>query len=533
MSQAQAATAGTSEDSSFSYDEVPYESYAYRDTHPDHLYLAGKLFGMNPPDFKTARVLELGCAAGGNLLPYALAFPESKCIGIDLSIEEINEGNHIKNALKVKNVELLQKDIMKIGKDFGTFDYIIAHGVFSWVPDFVRDKILELCRNNLSENGIAMISYNAYPGWHGVTALRDIMRYHSQAFKEPREKVMQSRSLLNFLSQNAPKTHTFYKEFIDKERETLSNANETYIYHDHLADINNPYYLYQFNDMLVKSDLQYVGDTSLTSMYLKNMGTAAAAQFSKLKDHIRQEQYIDFLLNRRFRMSIVTHAAVKLNRTLNAEQIFDFYLTSNVAPVGDNPGPHREVVFKKIQEERHFSTKDPVSTAFFLALYAAGRKPVSVKELAQTVKTQLNLPDTEPVMQLARQCGIDFAFSGFIELHAIADDFVTTVSEKPVAYALARYEAKANPERKRLTSAARHTGGTNKFLNLLLGYCDGKNDIDSLVEKMLAHVKDQDFTLIDPVTKNPLRSDDTTREKIETIVSQVLENCAKKAFLVG
>jgi len=65
------------EDKSFSYDALPYEGFAYAQTHPAHLYSVASLFGLNPPDFKKARVLELGCGGGDNLLPLALTYPKS------------------------------------------------------------------------------------------------------------------------------------------------------------------------------------------------------------------------------------------------------------------------------------------------------------------------------------------------------------------------------------------------------------------------------------------------------------------------
>ncbi|HEY8189159.1 MAG TPA: class I SAM-dependent methyltransferase, partial [Micavibrio sp.] len=212
----------------FSYDEVPYDSFCYKNTHPDHLYVIGKIFGMTPPDFRKGRTLELGCAAGGNLFPLALLYPEAEFVGVDLSAEEIAEANRHKAELGLKNITFLQKDITETDKEFGIFDYIICHGVFSWVPDIVREKILELCRNNLSPQGIAMISYNAYPGWHFVGAVRGMMKYHAQAFKTPAEKIMQSRALLTFLSDNMTKDQKLLKSFIDTERDTLSKVNDTY-----------------------------------------------------------------------------------------------------------------------------------------------------------------------------------------------------------------------------------------------------------------------------------------------------------------
>lgn len=517
----------------FSYDELPYESYSYRDTHPDTLYVLGKLFNMDAPDYKTARVLELGCAGGGNLLPYALAFPQSECTGVDLSATEIAEASRIKKETGVRNIKFLQKDIAEIGRDFGTFDYIIAHGVFSWVPDAVRTKMLELCRGNLAENGLAMISYNAYPGWHGVNPLRFIMRYHTQHLKTPEEKMTQARSLLNFLAQNISKNQPQFRHFVEHEIKTINEAHSTYLYHDHLAEINNPFYLQEFADMLAAHGLQYIGDTGLPSMYPKNLGAAAEAQLARIGDQVRREQYMDFLLNRRFRMSVIAHKDAKLDRRIKADTALDFYLTTDMIPENEASDPHGPVIFKKRGGSQQFSASDPVTAAFLLALNESGLMPVKISEIAGAVKEKLGLQDTAPVFDMARNCVIDFAFRGYLQLHAGPDDFVRTVSEKPRASPLVRQEIRDNQQRRRLTSLTRQSAATTRFSNLLLGHCDGTNSIDSLVAKMLSHAKNKDITMLDPDTKAPLKPEDVTQKMMTRIVRQTLEQFARGALLTG
>ena len=83
---------------------------------------------------RRCRVLELGCASGGNLIPMAMDFPDSEFLGIDLSARQIEAGKvHLAN-LKPRNIELRAASIMDVDAGYGQFDYIICHGVFSWVP---------------------------------------------------------------------------------------------------------------------------------------------------------------------------------------------------------------------------------------------------------------------------------------------------------------------------------------------------------------------------------------------------------------
>jgi len=535
MAQTQNAAAEKT-DEIFSYDELPYESYVYKTTHPDHLYVVGKLFGMNPPDFATARVLELGCASGGNLFPYAVRYPKAKCVGIDLSIEEINEGNRIRKEMGLKNAELMQKNIMEIGKDFGTFDYIICHGVFSWVPDEVRDRILVLCRDNLSKNGMAFISYNAYPGWHFTGAVRNIMKYHADLFKTPQEKVMQVRALLNFLSDNMPPGNAAVKQVIDAERETFAKVNDTYIYHDHLSGINSPYYLHEFADLLARHDLQYVGDANVNTMYIKNMGEAVSRQLSKIPDIVRQEQYMDFLSNRRFRMSIVTHKDVALNRNVDPARIMDFHLTAKYRPETKDPDITKEINFKKAEGGGHFKTTEPPASAFFMALFETGKMPVSVDDLVKQTLKKLKekgqKEDEQKVRAIILQMGIEFSFSGLIELHASSVSAVRSVSKKPVAYPIARQEAKDRPERRHLTSAYHETANTDRFVNRLLPLCDGKHDVRAMAKEMFDIIGSGDVTLLGP-SGAPLAPSEIAQDKIAEMVEKSLERFARAGLLVA
>ena len=226
----------TDKQSNNSYDAVPYVSYPFPQSSPEKLATLGTLFGMNTPSIANARVLELGCAEGGNIIPHALNNPKGEYVGVDLSEKQINSGQKHINALKLKNIDLKHCSIMDIDDSYGKFDYIICHGVFSWVSDEVQKKILEISKKNLSENGIAYISYNTLPGWNMVRTIRDMMLYHSKGFEKEEEKVQQSRALLSFAKESLEGTDTPYAKFLTQEADMLANQGDHYLRHDHLED---------------------------------------------------------------------------------------------------------------------------------------------------------------------------------------------------------------------------------------------------------------------------------------------------------
>ena len=99
-------------------------------------------------------------------------FPSSEFIGIDASLRQIQDGNRTLTQSGLTNVELRQQDILEFTDD-RPFDFIISHGVYSWVPTAVQHRMLQICRDCLAPNGIAYVSYNTYPGWHMRGMIRD------------------------------------------------------------------------------------------------------------------------------------------------------------------------------------------------------------------------------------------------------------------------------------------------------------------------------------------------------------------------
>ncbi|MCA9195015.1 MAG: class I SAM-dependent methyltransferase [Planctomycetales bacterium] len=157
------------------YDQIPYPSLPIQRTHPSHLAAVARLFGMLPTSPKNCRVLELGCAAGNNLLLLASHYPKSEFVGVDSSVTQIEEGLAAVNELRLENISLEAMDLLDIDESFGAFDYVICHGVFSWVPHSTQTGILEIGRRCLAPNGVFFISYNTYPGWHMRRAVRDMI----------------------------------------------------------------------------------------------------------------------------------------------------------------------------------------------------------------------------------------------------------------------------------------------------------------------------------------------------------------------
>ena len=301
------------------YDQIPYPSGAFSQTHPDNLATVALIFGLSPPDVAAARVLELGCAGGGNLIPMAFNLPRSQFVGVDLSHRQVEEANATIQGLGLRNIRVEHCSIEDIDRSWGEFDYIICHGVFSWVPEPVQDKILQISHENLRDNGIAYVSYNTYPGWHMRETVRHMMRYHVDRIDDPHEQVRQARALLAFLT-SAADASSAYGQMLNGEVERLGKATDSYLYHEHLEQTNTPVYFHQFVDRAERAGLLYLGEATVSEMLTTHFSQEVAETLERISpDILHLEQYMDFVRNRQFRQTLLCHEGAGPRRSLTPD----------------------------------------------------------------------------------------------------------------------------------------------------------------------------------------------------------------------
>lgn len=297
------------------YKELGYKSYPFPFTTPAYLEAYGTLVGLKPPTAKTARVLELGATYGGNIISQAAHNPEATFVGIELSQDQVEKGNKIIGDAKLDNVSLVQGDILNFDESMGTFDYIIAHGFYSWISDEMKDKLLDIIYNHLADNGIAYVSYNTYPGWHTMEEVRQLMLFANRGHDESthKEKVLRGKtvgSLVGAQILNYDNLKERNSKFLSALRSVMQK-DDYYVGHDHLEPHNDPCYFYQFNDHLKANNLAYVGDADLTLSMVRTYDESIADKLEQLAPNSQadQEQYLDFMLDTTFRKSIICKAS--------------------------------------------------------------------------------------------------------------------------------------------------------------------------------------------------------------------------------
>jgi len=310
------------------YDLVAYPSYTHAQTHPARLGVIGALFGLNPARADQCRVLELGCGNGSNLIPMAESCGGSEFVGIDLAALPVAEGRRTIQDLGLRNIRLVHGSLTEVNADWGTFDYIIAHGLYSWVPPGIQVEILRLCRARLNPCGIAYISYNALPGSHLRMMLREMMLFHVRGLADPNERIQQARALAKFVAESQ-NTRDEYQLWMKAELERILEHDAGGIFHDELSDCNSPCSFTQFMEQAAHQGLQFLGEADFFEMFAHGFTEAAQQGLARLgNDRLRREQYLDFLKCRRFRQTLLCHQEVAVAGEPRAEAVLEFLVSS-------------------------------------------------------------------------------------------------------------------------------------------------------------------------------------------------------------
>jgi SAM-dependent methyltransferase len=506
-----------------SYDEVPYGDYVIHAAHPDRIAAVGTLLGMRPPPLECCRVLELGCGVGGNLIPMALSLPGARFVGVDLSPRQVEMGREAVRALGLTNVDLRALDILDLDAGFGQFDYVICHGVYSWVPPAVRDKILDVCRNNLRPDGLAYVSYNTYPGWHLRGMVREMLRYHVRQFDDPHERVGQARALLEFLVGTAGGPQSVYGAMLKHESAMLAEASDTYLYHEHLEEVNHPEYFHEFAGRAAARGLQYVAEAQASPLP-STLSPEACATLERLAgDLVQAEQYLDFVRFRTFRRTLLCHAGVPLRRPPAPQALEGLYLSSLLRPVSDQldvTGETREEF--RTPEGSKLATNHPLLKAALVRLAEAGERRLAFADLWAAVGAPAGV-DRSALAELLLQCYL----AGLVNVHAFPPHFAREPAERPVGSPLARLQAEI---RDSVTDLCHHRVRINPFEGLVLRQLDGTRDRAVVLDALVDAVKRGEFTLA--WEGRPVREDREARALMGEALETTLQRLACAALLV-
>jgi methyltransferase-like protein len=409
---------------------VPYPGHPFAQTHPDRLATLAILFGLDPAPLERCRVLELGCGDAANLVPMATALPGARFVGVDASPGAIARGQALVDALGLHNLELHATPIEDHQATSHGFDYVLAHGVYSWVAPTVRDRLLATCREALDAGGVAYVSYNALPGGRLRQALREMLLFHTRASDPPEERLLEARALLRFLLEGWPGEHEFGAALRRQARGALDRGDPSLL-HDDLAEVNDAVYFHEFVAHAAAHGLQYLAEADFFEMQTGVASERVAEALMAIDDPLRREQYLDFLKGRMFRQTLLCRAEATVDRAPRREAL-ERLAISTPARAGD-PDVTGTMAFEGPTGST-LTTDHPLVIAALQAVARAWPAAVWVRDLVP-----------EGAADADRAAILDAVLRSYaanlVVLHAHPPELTTTPGERPRASALARHQA--------------------------------------------------------------------------------------------
>ena len=432
----------------FAYDAVDYPSTALPQLHPQHLFAVARLFGCDPAPPARCRLLELGCGDGTQLIGAAVGLPHSTFVGVDLSAVAVERGNRLIADLGLTNVTLLAADITAWQPPPEPFDYAVAHGLYSWVPAFVRDAVLDVYRRVLAPTGVGYVSYNTYPGCYLRRMVWEILRFHTADMPAPVDKIRQALELTKFLSAGLPDPPTPVSAMYAHELTTLrEDHHPALLFHDDLSAVNDPVYFHQFMAHAGRYGFRFVAEAEPLAMEARAFPPAVAGALRGMaeRDVLLKEQYLDFLRLRRFRQTLLSLDGRPPQPDPDPARVPTLAVAGQ--PKADGPAdltPGVAVTFRA-GKGAMVRTDLAVGKGAFVALAECWPKRLPFAELVKRAGAKLGAEPSADEQTALTELLLAGWMTGLIELHGHVPEYAETVSERPVACPLARAQVRVGP----------------------------------------------------------------------------------------
>jgi methyltransferase-like protein len=518
-----------------SHDETPPANLPVRHSQPEFLAAIAILRGMQPQDSGTARVLEVECKSGQNLIPLAERSPDGTFLGIDGSARHVAAARKIAADIGLTNIEFRQQGIGELDSGLGVFDYIVADGVYSRAVPAARDKLLAVCHGHLAPQGLAFVSYRTYPGWHLHDMFRATMLYDSRGAQGNGPQRAAARSSLEFLNASLVGDEP-YKTLVRGELAWVLRHTNDFLGRQYMEAMNHPVYFSGFVAHARSHALQQLGDAVLGIRPHDELAPGAEEQLAEIAtDPVQREQYRDIVRNRAVREAVLCHGDIRLNPAPSAELLARMYLEGQLTP--ENPGPSAT----SAEVERFIgpggvrvSTAVPLIKAALAHFGAIWPNYILFADLVaascaaiEAGGGQADRAATSEIDRLGASL-LECCAGGVIDVHSHGQSFTTQIAPRPIASPLARWQLEhgdSATNRKHRTVRLEHV---DQYLIRML---DGTRDGAQLVNRLTDYAADGHLQIWDgnQRVQDPRR----VQEIVAALLPHALARLAHNAFLIG
>ncbi len=461
----------------------PYSTFAQPELHPSRIAAVAAVKGVVAVSPSCCRYLELGCGDGGNLVPLAELLPHSSFVGVDHSSSALQVATTRAHSLGLKNISFIEADLAQYEVQRGEFDYVVCHGVYSWVAPELQSRILQTISDGVSEKGLGYVSYNVLPGWRQRGVLRDIMLFgaglgavHTDGLSPAEGRLKAGAQFLTFVSELRQDSSDLYGAYLKEAIGRLKHADIPYLVHEYLGEYNTPCLFTELCAQAGRVGLHYVGEARPAMMFTEDLGERIDSFVTRLGvSDTEREQALDFCRNRMFRETILYKGKMVRSATCQVESLYvaSEYVPSvpwSEMPQGFELPLQNCVTGREVAVEGH---------DLGLVMSAIGERPsrgYSIDEVASLSGLSKESASTA-CSTLMKQGIVDLWY----EAPPVSSAF--TSADRPQVSGFARLQLQDvnNGEGASVTTGAHRTLPLDADELTLINLCDGTRSIDEVI----------------------------------------------------
>ena len=425
------------------HDRIHYPGGAWEHSHPDRIAANARMYGLCPAPVERCRVLELGCGGGGNLIPMAYGVPHAHFVGIELAARPVEAGRQLASSLGLSNVDVQQHDILEVPTGIGEFDYIVAHGVYSWVPDAVRDAVMSIFARHLAPGGIAYMNYNALPGGHLRNLARDLMQFRLSVFDDPEAHGKDAVRFVRLVAGAQPDGSP-YRRVLEEEIGRFEHNPIGVLFHDDLVPAHRAFHFRRVVEHAERHGLRYLCEARPADVHPGRYSASIQAALRRFGGgRIAREQCFDFLVCQMYRCSLFCREGVALAPNRNLDGMHGMRVAAELRP-GTEPADLTDgiAVAYFASDGASVNLDDSAAKAALEILSECWPASVEIEPLLRDARKRAGRsgrPTQFERREFAEFLATNHAM-GFTDLHVWEPRMAAVAGERPVASALARIE---------------------------------------------------------------------------------------------
>ncbi len=329
---------------SYDHDEQEFDSECgsgveyYPEAMPDRLRWAAMLHGHYVPE-KSFAYLEINCGAGLTLLYAAAAHPESHFVGLGGSARQFERSRVLAREAGLSNIEFVEGDYLQPAFQAGglgrRFDYVVVHGIASWIPSDARSALLRFANRALKVGGLFYTSYNTLPGSLGALTYGHFARFdpHSDAPSE----ALKAAHLALLALQNAALTLLPGMPALAQRLETLGRQNLVDLLSRSGRSDWRPIFVTEMLEDLRVHGLSYLGTATLAEAFDSALAPELRELIEAQPTVAIREQVRDLALMQVFRRDLAVRGRQAMPLVEQLQRFSTIRLRSN--PLVPRPVP--------------------------------------------------------------------------------------------------------------------------------------------------------------------------------------------------